>query len=309
MVQAIDTSPPVRETWRLSLVNAASQTRNLHDAERSVGNPDLYRRLAVSYAPEYPADGTGDRTFDPCDADGSDITWPSTTADNLKFTPWGITHYRNCPTIGADPSAFAAETRRGLVERTSHLVEKVLWAGTLDVGTSLETIAAADGADSRRLASSSATLIDGTTAHDLTVALGLINEWVADTAGPYRMWVHAEPMVVPFVSFYGQGVRTDNGLGAGQFLGDHRFVFGTGYTGASSELTVAAGETWLIVTNPVRVILGEVSPGPNDPVAPFVDKSRNKVRVAAVREVSADWDLSVHGAIKVCLPGPGPTCP
>lgn len=306
-MQALDTTPPVREVWRLGLVNAARQTNNYHGPETALG-----QRLAVSYSPDFPAGGTGDVTWDVCDSDGSNITWPGSAseADPLLFVPWGIGQYKSCSVLGSDVAGAVGSTVATLAARSSHLVEQVLWTGLLDVGTDIETVAAAHTpvADNVRLASSAATLIDGTGAHDLTVALGLINEWAADTVGPYRVWIHAESRLTPSMAFYGQATRTDNGLSASQNVGDHRFVFGTGYTGASDELTAATDESWLVVTNPVRVAEGPIDPVPGGDPSQFVDRARNKVRVHARRAVLAEWDTTVHAAIKVCLPGPGPAC-
>lgn len=301
MVQAIDVAPPVREVWRLGLTSTARQASTWFGPDTPEG-----QRLAVAYAPGFPAEGSGDRSFNPCES--ANITWPTRTADTFRFVPWGIAHYETCPTIGADPAQVVNTARGVLASRTSHLLEQVLWSGVLDEGTSIETMAAAENADNRRLASSAAELIDGTGGHDLTVALGLVNEWAADTVGPFRVWIHAEPRLTPFVAFYGQGVRVDNGLAVSQSLGEHRIVFGTGYTGSSSELSATVDESWLIVTGPVRVIEGPISPTDGASAAQFVDRARNRVNVAAVREVNADWDLTVHAAIKVCLPAPGPAC-
>lgn len=300
MVQPVDTTAPSRQVWRPGLISAARQTQNLHEGD------ELARRAAdgLAYAPEYPAAGTGDRSFDLCADNGSNITWPTSTADTLTFSPFGISHYEACPVIGANVAELAAKARRVLAERTSHLVEEVLWTGLLDEGTSIETMAG----DNRRLASSAASLIDGSGAHDITVAMGLINEWAAATVGPYRVWVHAEPRLAPFLSFYNSALRIENGQGIGESLSDHRVVIGTGYTGSSAQLSAGADESWLIVTNPVRVVLGEIVPNGDGVLDSFVDRDRNRVRVQASRPVVADWDLTVHAAIKVCLPAPGPAC-
>lgn len=300
----VPTSAPAREVWRLSLENAARQTQNYHDA--TTGDPNIARRLAVSYSPEFPATGSGDRSFDICDSDGSDITFPTETADLLSFIGWGITHYESCPTLGGDTEGLVNRVRGELARRSSHLTEEVLWTGLIDVGTSLETVAAAEGTNNRRLASSSATVIDSG-AHDLTVALGLINEWVADNLGPYRVWIHGSSEFVPFLAFYGQANRTD-ARSVESMIGDHRLVLGTGYDAGSAELAVSDGEAWLIVTNPVRVAYGEIHPGPGAQASDFINRSTNRANVAAQRGVLAEWDLTVHAAIKVCLPAPGPAC-
>ena len=153
MVQPVDTTAPSRQVWRPGLISAARQTQNLHEGD------ELARRAAdgLAYAPEYPAAGTGDRSFDLCADNGSNITWPTSTADTLTFSPFGISHYEACPVIGANVAELAAKARRVLAERTSHLVEEVLWTGVLDEGTSIETLAG----DNRRLASSAGSLIDG----------------------------------------------------------------------------------------------------------------------------------------------------
>lgn len=304
-VAPLDTAPPRREAWRLGLVNAARETQNYHDP--TTGETALAQRVGVTYSPPFPAEGTGDRTFDPCDADGSNITYPGSTADQLAFAPWGIAQVAECPTLGADPASVLLDTRSVLAERTSHLIEQVLWTGSLDVGTDLATLATAEGTNNVALTDGPA-LIDGSTAHDLTVALGLINEYVDGVLGGYRAWIHAETEVTPFVGFYGQGQRT-SARSVEQFLGDHRFVFGTGYDGSAPDgESVAAGETWLIVTSPVRVIAGQITPSPTTDPVDYIDRDRNRVRVVANRLVLAEWDLQLHAAIKVCLPAPGPAC-
>lgn len=297
-------SAPTREVWRLGLENTARQTLNFHDPASEIG-----RRLAVSYAPGFPATGAGTRSWDACDSNGSNITFATSTADLLTFYGWGIAYHSSCPTLGSDIQSAVTEARDGLAAHSSRLTEEVLWTGLLDEGTSLETMAASEGSDNVRLASSSATQFAGATAYDLTVALGLINEWVADTLElPYRVWIHGSPRVLPFAAFYGQGNRTD-ARKVEQMLGDHYLVLGAGYDVDSAELSVSSGEAWLIVTNPVRVAYGEITPSGATDAAQFVNRSANRVNVAATRGVLAEWDTTVHGAIKVCLPAPGPDCP
>lgn len=298
-------SAPAREVWRLGLENTARQTQNFFDSG------PIAERLAVQYAPGFPAAGSGTRSWNPCTSSGPNITWPASTADLLTMYGFGINFYHSCPTIGADIAGAVSEGRAQLAAHSSRLTEEVLWTGLLDNGTSIETMAAAESTpgDNVRLASSAATLIDGSTAHDLTVAFGLINEWVADTMElPYKVWIHASPRILPFDAFYGQGNRTDNRK-LEQMLGDHYLVLGAGYDRGSAELSVSDGEAWMIVTNPVRVAYGEITPGDGANAAQFVNRSTNRVNVAASRGVLAEWDTTVHGAIKVCLPAPGPDCP
>lgn len=306
----IATSPPVRETpWRIGLVNAARETSNYHDP--ATGDTALARRVSVAYDTEYPGGANGAASWNPCTDNGPNVTVPTYDDDGAAqiYYPWGIARYVDCPGIGADLQDHMRRARALLADQTSHDIEEVLWSGALDVGTDLETMAAAEtpAGSNRRLASSSATLIDGSAAHDLTVALGLINEWAAAQVGGYRVWIHAEARVSPFLSFYGQGTRT-TARSAEQMLGDHRFVLGTGYSGALQGDSLGANETWLIVTNPVRVIAGPISPDETENPATYYDRSLNRVRAFARRLVVADWDQSLHGAIKVCLPAPGPAC-
>lgn len=244
-------------------------------------------------------------SFDPCQ--DSAVTYTQRD-EALVFLPWAHYAWEDCPVLGANLVDVRARAVDRLDRQTSFLAEQVLWTGVLDVGTSLETMAAANtpAGDNRRLASDEATLIDGTGSHDLVDGFGYINEWAAARAGGERVWIHVEPRLIPFLAFYGTGFR-DSSRSLTTNLGAHRIVAGQGYDGSGPPAqSTGSGESWVYVTTPVRFIEAAID-APSDPEE-YVDRSINRARVVATRTVLAEWDLTVHGAIKVCLPEPGPDC-
>ena len=296
---------PSRQGWRPSLVNTASALGTL------VTDGPLATRQAIEYDQGPPTYGTGSKSYNPCSQPGTPFTAidESLLEDPLKWTPFGIARYADCPVLGASSrySEVSQRARRELQAFTSHDLEKVAFTGDLDTGTSIETMAAADGTDNRRIASASATLIDNSIGHDLVQAIGLINEWVADVIGPYRAWIHASPRIAPFLSFYGLAQRNGNVLET--VLADHYFVLGTGYTTEGpGGASVASEEAWLYVTLPARVLLGPIVPTEDGDPRVTMNREGNRVHAMAHRLVSVDFDTSAHGAIKVCLPAPGPAC-
>lgn len=298
----LDVAPAPHEAWRPGLRNQSQDAGILVDVAEGFGG--------VEYQP-FTRGVDNVLTFDPCAA----VEYPFAAREgNVMFLPWAIATWDDCPVQGAYTGGamdLVSRVTDKLTRQTSHLTEKVLWTGAIPEAPAatdtLEELAASvtPDANNRRLASNAATLIDGGAAHDITVAFGLINEWLAGQIGGERGWIHLEARVVAFLAFYGQGIR--NGRIIDTNLADHRIVAGTGYDGSGPpNQSTGADESWIYVTTPVRFFQGPIL-APNDP-GQLQDRSTNRYRATATRAVLAEWDLTVHGAIKVCLPAPGPAC-
>lgn len=294
--------PAPREQWRLGLRSTAMEAPL--GTYLGPGEPVSQDLGGVSYTP-LTLGNSQEGSFDPCD--DTSITFEQRD-EPLVFLPWGIYAWEDCANIGANPVDVRARAVDRLERQTSFFTEQVLWTGALDVGTDIETMAAANtpAADNVRLAADSATLIDGEGSHDIVDAFGYINDWAAGQVGGERLWIHVEPRLLPFLAFYGAGFRNST-RDMSENLGDHRIVAGAGYDGSGSPTRAASsGESWIYVTTPVRFIESAIK-APEDPEQ-FIDRNVNRMRVVATRMVLAEWDLTVHGAIKVCLPAPGPDC-
>lgn len=295
--------PAPREEWRLSLRNQARDAGIYSLIDENFGG--------VSYSPlTLGTDNTG--KYDPCAA----VEFPFEQRNaSITWLAWAIYAWEDCPSIGAYRGGAADLITRAtdkLIRQTSHLTEQVLWTGDIPEAPAatdtLEELAASvtPAADNRRLASTASTLIDGLGNHDLVDAFGYIYEWAASEAGAERVWIHVEPRLLSFLAFYGTAIR-ESARTLVTSLADHRIVAGTGYDGSAPEgRTTESAESWIYVTTPVRFFEGPVI-APDNPEA-ILDRSINRYRMAATRLVLAEWDLTVHGAIKVCLPGPGPEC-
>ena len=289
-------SPAARQTWRIGLKGACTEDGLFTQTEQLAGieyNPLTLGNSQVG-------------TFDACEQMGITFAQP---VNNLLWLGWGIYAQESCYSLGALSVEDAhAKAVAKLERQTSHLTEEVLWTGLLDVGTNFATLNATitPNANNRPFASDSATLFDGGGPHDIVDALGHICEWAASVAGGERLWIHVEPKLVPFLAFYGLAVR-DSSRSLGLALGDHRIVAGTGYagTGPPAEVT-QSGESWIYVTTPVRFYQSPITPQATEEGA--LNRSENRYQVAATRIVLAEWDETVHGAIRVCTPGPGPDC-
>lgn len=294
--------PAPREQYRLGLRSTAMEApagTYLGPAE-----PVSQELGGVSYTP-LTRGNSQEGSFNPCLDAG--ITFEQRDGP-IQWLPWGIYAWEECPVLGSDLEGVRARAADRLERQTSFLTEQVFWTGTLDVGTSLATlnIESNPNSNDRPLASDAATLIDGTGSHDLTDAFGYVNEWAATQAGGERLWIHVEPRVTPFLAFYGQGHRASV-RSLEERIGDHRIVAGQGYTGSGPPAqSTGTGESWIYVTTPVRFIESPIVL-PNDP-GEYINRETNRAEVVASRLVIAEFDLTVHGAIKVCLPGPGPEC-
>ena len=292
-------SPAPREAWRIGLRGAALET-------------GLYEKLEQLTGIEYHPLSLGNSqtgTFDFCEEMG--VTFPDPD-NNIMWRAWGIWAAETCYTIGGGSTGVEEAHARAIAKlerQTSHLTEEVLWTGLLDVGTDFATLntTMTPNTHNRPFADNNATLFDGGGAHDIVDALGHLCEWVATVAGGERMWIHVEPKLIPFLSFYGSAIR-ESSRGLGLALGEHRIVAGTGYagTGPPAEVT-QSGESWIYVTTPVRFFETPIIPLEAD-AGQMLNREKNRYEVAASRLVLAEWDLTVHGAIRVCTPGPGPDC-
>lgn len=291
--------PASHETWRPGLRTVARDA-NLYF-------PDQDHLSGVDYMP-FTLGDSQNGSFDPCQQ--MDVTFVDRDP-SISSLAWGIYAWEDWPALGAGPAGAQTVYDRAvarLERQTSHLTEQVLWTGALTVGTDIETLATTvtPNANNRRLASTAATLFDGGGPHDITDAFGHILEWGTAVAGGERLWVHVEPKLLPFLAHYQIAVRNGNVLDMA--LADYRIVAGTGYDGSgpSDEIT-QTGESWIYVTTPVRVFESAIIPPSGDPQS-LLNRATNRYRVAASRLVLAEWDLTVHGAIRVCTPPPGPDC-
>lgn len=299
---ALAVGPAPHEEWRLSLRNQARDA-GLYFLEDRLGGGVEYQPLSLG------TDNVGE--YDPCAA----VEYNFTPRDgNLLFLPWAIYAWEDCPVVGGSRGGAAdLSTRAGdkLQRQTSYLTEHTFWTGDISdapaATDTLEELAASvnPDANNRRLASSLSTLIDGNGSHDIVDAFAHINDWVASEVGGERAWIHVEPRLLPFLAFYGTAIREGRALFTA--LSDHRIVAGAGYDGSASEgRTTGTGDSWIYVTTPVRFYEGPIEV-PTDPEQ-LINRSINRYRAVATRLVLAEWDLTVHGAIKVCTPGVGPAC-
>lgn len=300
---ALDLGPTPREEWRLSLKNQARDANIFVESDRLGGG--------ISYQPlTRGAQNVGQ--YDPCAA----VTFSFAQRDaSIVFLPWAIFAWEDCPVLGAargGAADLAARAADKLVRQTSHLTEQTLWTGDIPsapAGTdTLEELAASvdPDANNRRLASDSATLIDGSGTHGIVDAFSLIYQWAAGQVGGERIWIHVEPELLSYLAYYRTAMR-EGPRTVMTNLADHRIVAGTGYNGESPPaLSTAANGSWIYVTTPVRFFEGPVDI--LDDPEQIIDRSINRYRAVATRLVLAEWDLTVHGAIQVCTPDPGPAC-
>lgn len=302
----LDAGPIPREEWRLSLRNT-SRDAGIFVQDANIGGGVEYQPLTQG------TQNTGQNDY--CVANPIEFVQRD---GNLLFLPWGIFAWEDCPTLGAyrgGAADLAARARDKLERQTSYLTEQTLWTGLIPdapaATDTLEELAASvtPAADNRRLASGVSTLIDGTGAHDIVDAFGHIYQWVTTFVGAERVWIHVEPKLLAFLAYYDTAIRglEANARVLNANLADHRIVAGSGYDGSEAEgRTTGTGESWIYVTSPVRFFQGPII-APDDPEA-MLDRSINRFRAVARRLVLAEWDLTLHGAIKVCTPGVGPDC-
>lgn len=248
----------------------------------------------VAYRPNSSVPG---QSFDPC---ATNLVVTPDTAQAVEWTPWGVALSSDCFAASTDQTTEEARVTERYRSQISHLVEETFWTGNLDDGSSFT----GNGWENRPLASLASDDLTAGGPIGVVPAFREAFEYLASAAGGLRGMIHVPINLIPYISFYGLGIREPNFLVLTN-LGDHIIVPGTGYPGTAPDGSPAeGGTTWIYITSLVRAAA-------TDPIVTS-DLSRqggdNHWKAVAQGLALAEWDLAAHGAIQVCVPDPGPDC-
>jgi len=199
-------------------------------------------------------------------------------------------------TLGFTGLDYVARVKRQLEGGTQKAMERELWDGAIRKGESHAN---------KALSSSTATLINGTTALSVTRALALLDFELADTSpagenGVIHMTKDAAGLLSSnYMIFHSEA-------GHLQTISGTKIIIGSGYTGNGPEgatgATASATNKWMYGTGTVKTVLGDV-----DVVADTLAQSydvagnQNDMRIKAIRPAAVYFDSSVHLAIRVDL--------
>lgn len=214
----------------------------------------------------------------------------------VEWDPYEIYIADRCA-YAQNPGVFEdlkARARRSLEAQTSHLVEEILWSGTVD------------GADFTathpNIALVNAT-VTGTPAPPVT-ALAQMDELLIDELGGRRGMIHVPAFLMHQKAFY--GLLRQNG-NTWETVSGNLVVPGTGYPGTDTDGADDPTATWIYGTSPVELRLGEISVLPTS-LDEAIDRGTNELVVRAERAALAYWDLCALVGVPVCDTDPGPAC-
>jgi len=285
-----DIEPLQPQRWRIGLLeNSGAQQLPPGAIDRLAGG--------VGYQALDPTLSSPDlSTFDPC----ADFTVSESEGSEVNWNAWGIARGAECSTLNGGEEALGDVQDRAdalLAAQSSYLAEYTFWTGIVGASTF-----AGLGWPNRPLSSALATDLTPTDGEAGVVeAFGLIHEYLADTLRGLRGVIHVPPQLLPYASFYGTVVRDGFQLGAA--LSDHLVIAGSGYTGSGpGNVAQPDNRTWIYATSMVRVGQSDAE------VRAAIERESNTAKAIAYKAVLAEWDLTAHAAVRVCLTDPGPEC-
>jgi hypothetical protein len=286
-----DIEPPAPQRWRIGLLeNSGAQQLPPNAIQRLAGGVG-YQALDPTLASPDAA------TFDPC----ADFEIIESEGGIVEWNAVGVSRGAECSTLnGADLAVMEAENRAAtlLTNQSSYLTEYSFWTGIVGASTF-----AALGWPNIPL-TNAATLTDLTpsdTEAGLVEGFGLINEYLSDTLRGMRGVIHVAPQLLPYLAHYRLAQR--DGFTLGTTLSDHLVIAGSGYQGTGpGNVPVPNNRSWIYATSMVRVGQSPIE------TQVAVDRANNTAKAIAYRATVAEWDLTAHAGLRVCLTDPGPTC-
>lgn len=149
-----------------------------------------------------------------------------------------------CGSVGYTKDEWNQRALRILELASQHGAEAALWNG--------------GGGNTPALNVAGTTDVTGGVAKDLTTAVGLLENWLADNYNGQGM-LHAKRSVGPLAGKYRQAhIDKDNPVPALVSVLGTRWVFGGGYDGTGpAAVAPAAGKTWIYATGQIGIARGD----------------------------------------------------
>jgi len=266
----------------------------------SVAKPEALRnedQWVRGFYQEYDTDLYSLMTYDDTDTTSSTIVSNATPVRYVEINPFFIEAEDLRSTLGITGLDYIARVKRQLEGATQKAIERELWVGT---------IRKAESHSNKALSASTANLVNGTTAMQISKALALLEHTMcanspAGECGIIHMTKDAASLLQS-----NKLMIFPNKEGHLQTVSGTRIVVGCGYTGVGPDGQTGAAASisnkWMYGTGTVKVILGSVDVV-NDTLAQGYDVSgnQNDMRLKAFRPAAVYFDTSIHYAVRVDL--------
>jgi hypothetical protein len=197
-----------------------------------------------------------------------------------KAFPFAVYAGMQCGSVGYDREGTYRDRARTILELAGqHAAEAALWTGA--------------GGNTGPLNAASTPVVSGT-ATDLTVALGKLEDWLADHYSGVGV-IHAKRGVSAFARRDHQTVRDPGNPEALTTGVGTRWVFGGGYDGTGPNgVAPAANQTWIYATGQPTI---RRAPVVDFTMAEALDRSINGVGVFAEQTYVIGYDCAVGAAL------------
>lgn len=234
--------------------------------------------------------------YDDTDTTSDSIVSNSTPIRYTEINPFFIEAEDLRSTLGLPGYDYIDRVKRQLEGATQKALETELWDGVIRKGESHAN---------KALSSSTATLVNGTTALSVSRALALL-DFSMGTGSPSGESgvIHMTKDVAGLLA--ANYMISHNEEGHLQTISGTKIIVGPGYTGTGPDgqtgATASATNKWMYGTGTVKVVLGDVDVV-TDTLAQGYDVSgnQNDMRLKAIRPAAVYFDPTIHFAVRVDL--------
>jgi hypothetical protein len=235
--------------------------------------------------------------YDDTDTTSDSIVSNATPIRYTEIKPFFIEVEDFRSTLGLLGYDYIARVKRQLEGATQKALETELWDGVIRKGESHAN---------KALSSSTATLVNGTTALSATRALALLDFTMANASACGEDGViHMTKDIAGLLSssYMLSHTTVDGHL---QTISGTKIIVGSGYTGTGPDgqtgATASATNKWMYGTGTVKVVLGDVDVV-TDTLAQGYDVAgnQNDMRLKAIRPAAVYFDPTIHFAVRVDL--------
>lgn len=266
----------------------------------SIAKPEARRnedQWVRGFSQEWDTDLRSLENVDDTDATISTLVANGNPVRYTEIKPFFIQAEDYRSTLGITGLDYVARVKRQLEGSSQRAVERELWVGTVRKGESHAN---------KALSASSANLVNGTTAMEVSKALALLDfTMTANSPAGENGIIHmtkdtAGLLAANYMIFHNEA------KGHLQTISGTKIIIGSGYTGVGPDTQTGAAASatnkWMYGTGTVKVVLGDVDVV-TDTLAQGYDVSgnQNDMRIKALRPAAVYFDTSIHYAVRVDL--------
>lgn len=235
--------------------------------------------------------------YDDTDTTSSTLVSNASPVRYTEINPFFIEAEDYRSTLGITGLDYVARVKRQLEGASQKAVERELWVGTIRKGESHAN---------KALSASSANLVNGTTAMEVSKALALL-DFTMTTNSPagengiiHMTKDSAGLLAANYMIFHNEE------KGHLQTISGTKIIIGSGYTGVGPDTQTGAAASatnkWMYGTGTVKVVLGDVDVVTDTLAQGYdVSENQNNMRIKAIRPAAVYFDTSIHYAVRVDL--------